>query len=158
MLPLDGRDGGGSSGSGGVSVPPYPPKHKHRDRARMHVSARVFLKADNFVTPAPSEIRDMLCTQTKGIIICILGAGRWNLMSECFNFWNKIKCRACYLPIGRYDWSARCSGTFVHRGWWLGMRGRAVASSLIVVNVLLIRAINGSHRTLIATMVIDSAS
>lgn len=72
MLPLDGRDGGGSSSSGGVSVPPYPPKHEHRDRARMHVSTRVFLKADKFVTPHAVGDTRLSCTRMKGIIVCII--------------------------------------------------------------------------------------
>jgi len=142
MLPLDGHDGGGSGGSGGVSVPPYPPKHKHRDRARMHVSTRAFPKAYNFVTPAPSETQSVVYPD-EGNNRLHSGHRTVKPNVRVLQFGGKIKCRACYLPIGR-QWSARCSNVFVRRGWWLGMRarGRLTRRSLIVVNMLPICAIN----------------
>lgn len=95
MLPLDGRDGGGSGGSGRVSVPPYPPKHKHRDRARMHISTRAFFKADNFVTPVPSETRHVVHWD-EGYNCSHFGHRTVKPNVRVLQFWDKIKCRACY--------------------------------------------------------------
>lgn len=97
------------------SVPPYPPKHKHRDRARIHVRSLVsFRRADNLflsfsfflflsATPVPSErdtARRERGAKGRNSGLCLRGhPGVCNLMSERAEFpGDRNKCCGRVIP------------------------------------------------------------